>query len=296
MTQLRSGPPVPPQSYWPDRGGERPSSAKPPGWAAGILAGAAAVALLGGGLIAVRNVGGEPATVPPAVRPTLALPSITADRSTPPAAEPTVSDSSADTSGTPAPTSTFPVLKAVPEVCDLLSANLVARLAPKAESEPDTSRDGYGALRKGCGWHQKGRNMKGKVHESRAIMVKVAVWPDVAAAREDAASTFDSMADMAGTKEENPGLKYLSTYGEQKTITAIGDEAHAMYTENLKGTTNAWAVVVIGNATLDIRYFGTDNQNGDILAQGDETVPVPEAELLKGVEEIAKTAADALVK
>ncbi|TLF47321.1 hypothetical protein FE391_46295, partial [Nonomuraea sp. KC401] len=57
---MTTAPPVPPASYWPDQGGEQPSTSKPPGWAKGIMAAAATVAVLGGALIAVRNVGTQP--------------------------------------------------------------------------------------------------------------------------------------------------------------------------------------------------------------------------------------------
>ncbi|WP_327091329.1 hypothetical protein OIE66_11995 [Nonomuraea sp. NBC_01738] len=301
MTQLNSGPPVPPPSYWPDRGEQQqpPPSSKPPTWAKAILAGAAAVAVLGGGLIAVRNLGAETVTPPPSLTlPTLKkFPTPTAESSAGP--EPTESATETSTTGTdetPAPTSTFPVLKAVPEICDILPLALTKRLAPRSESEPGSSRDGYGALRKDCNWNQRGKNMKGTVLESRSIMVKVAVFPTVADAREDFDFSHGSMEDLAGTKEENPGLKYLSTYGEMKAIEGLGDQAAAMYTSNLKGTTNAWCDIIVGNATLHVRLFGTDNTNGDILADGDDTKPVAEAELMKGVEEVARAAVDALVK
>lgn len=280
---MTSAPPVPPPSYWPDQGTEPPASPKMPGWAKAIMGGAAAVALLGGGLIAVRNVGTE---VPqrPLAQPSFTVPAF--EPSAKPSAEP--SDAAPSESGTPQPSSTFPALKAVPEVCDLLPDALTKRLAPKSVSEVGVAKDGYGALRKGCDWNQVERNIRNGANESRSIYVKVNVWPSVGDALEDADSSFDSMNDMGGTKQENPGLKYLSTYGEVRQMPGIGDAAQAMYTENLKGTTNVWLFAVMGNATIDIRYHGTDNLNRDILAEGDQTRPVPEDVLMKGAEEIAK--------
>ncbi|WP_433517695.1 hypothetical protein ACQP2T_20405 [Nonomuraea sp. CA-143628] len=302
--QAPQAPPVPPASYWPDGGGERPVSPKAPGWAKGVLAGAAAVAVLGGALIAVRNVGQEapPVALP---SPSFDLPStLPSDLpstlpSTLPSSLPSSSGlpSEAASSGpaeTPAATSTFPPLKAVPEVCDLLPASLTTRLAPKSQSAPGVQKDGYGALRKGCEWTQTAKNIKNGTLESRTIHLAVNVWPDVAAARDDAEFNFGSMKDMAGTKEDNPGLRYLSTYGEMKDWDGVGDETHAMYTENLKGTTNVWAYIVMGNTTINVRYFGTDNKNGDILAQGKDTEPVAEDVLMKGAQEVAEQAVKAL--
>lgn len=281
---MTSAPPVPPQSYWPDQGTQRPDSPKAPGWAKGILIGAAVVAVLGGGLIGVRNLGTEtPPIAQPTFEPKLPEPTFAASESA------TESQSAEpEESSTPEPSSTFPALKAVPEVCDLLPDSLTKRLAPKSVSEVDVARDGYGALRKGCDWHMSDRNIgPGNYNLYRAIYVKVNVWPSVGDAREDAASRFDSMGDLAGTKEENPGLKYLSTYGELKDLQGLGDEAHAIYTWNLKGTTNVWLYAVMGNATIDIRYHGTDNKAGEINAEGENTRPVPEGVLMKGSEEIA---------
>ncbi|MFI6322613.1 hypothetical protein ACIBG8_34095 [Nonomuraea sp. NPDC050556] len=279
---MTSAPPVPPPSYWPDQGTDRPSSPRMPGWAKAILGGTAAVALLGGGLIAVRNINTTPS--PPLAEPTFGLPS--GLPSLKPSSVPS-SDSPSE-SATPQPSSTFPALKAVPEVCDLLPDALTKRLAPKSVSEVGVAKDGYGALRKGCDWTQAALNIRNGANESRSIYVKVNVWPSVADAREDADNMFDSMNDMGGTKEDNPGLRFLSTYGEVKQLAGIGDAAQAMYTENLKGTTNVWAFVVMGNATIDLRYHGTDNLNKDILAEGDQTRPVPEDVLMRGAEEIAK--------
>ncbi|MER6948640.1 hypothetical protein ABT294_31930 [Nonomuraea sp. NPDC000554] len=294
--QGQSAPPVPPASYWPDAGGERPTTSRAPGWAKGVMAGAAAVAVLGGGLIAVRNVGQE--SPPPLARPTFELPSAlpSALSSAPPSTLPPTSlpTETASASETPTATSTFAPLKAVPEVCDLLPASLTSRLAPKAVSEPGVQKDGYGALRKGCVWTQKTKNLKNGHLELRSIHLAVNVWPTVDAARGDAAWNFDSMKDMGGTKEENPGLKYLSTYGQVKDLSDVGDEAHAMYTSNLKGTTNVWVYLVMGNTTVDVRYFGTDNKGDDILAQGKDTTPAAEDVLLKGAEEISQQAIKAL--
>jgi hypothetical protein len=304
-------PPVPPASYWPDAGGERPVTSRAPGWAKGILAGAAAVAVLGGALIAVRNSGQEtpaiaalPTVDVPTVLPSLDLPTTlpttlpTMPTTLPsglPSDEASATDApSDDPAGTPAATSTFAPLKAVPEVCDLLPAALTKRLAPKSESEPGVEKDGYGALRKGCEWNQQAKNIKGGVLESRSIHVAVNVWPSADDAREDADFSFGSMNDMAGTKEENPGIKYLSTYGEVKQLSGVGDQTQAMYTSNLKGTTNVWVYAIMGNTTLNIRYFGTDNLNGDILGQGKDTKPVTEDVLMAGAEEITKATVKAL--
>ncbi|GGO76491.1 hypothetical protein GCM10012289_53950 [Nonomuraea cavernae] len=295
MIGAPQAPPVPPASYWPDAGGERPATSKAPGWAKGILAGAAAVAVLGGGLIAVRDAGqGTPPVALSTPPPTVDLPSMLPSE-LPSDGPPTASEQPTSAgSETPAATSTFPALKAVPEVCDLLPASLTTRLAPKSESAPGVQKDGYGALRKGCEWTPQGKNIKNGYLEWRSISLAVNVWPTVDDAREDAESNFRSMRDMAGTKEENPGLQYLSTYGEMRTFEGVGDEAHAMYTGNLKGTTNVWTYVVLGNTTINVRYHGTDNEGGEILARGGDTRPVPEDVLMKGAEEIVKEAVKAL--
>jgi alkylated DNA nucleotide flippase Atl1 len=298
--QAPQAPPVPPASYWPDGGGERPVTSKAPGWAKGLLAGAAAVAVLGGALIAVRNVGqATPVALP---TPTFDLPSaLPSGTGLPPSDQPTSLPSQSESeSASSEPTasasasSTFAPLKAIPEVCDLLPASLTTRLAPKSQSEPGVEKDGFGALRKGCEWNQNDKNLKNGVLQWRGIHLSVNVWPTVDDAREDADSQFDSMGDLAGTKEENPGLKYLSTYGQIKNLDGIGDEARALYTENLKGTTNAWAFVVMGNTTITVRYFGTDNQNGELNAEGKDTKPVAEDVLIKGAEEVAKQAVKGL--
>jgi hypothetical protein len=300
--QAPQAPPVPPASLWPEGGGERPVTSKAPGWAKAVLAGAATVAVLGGGLIAVRGVGQDavPAALPspsfdlpsglPSELPST-LPSSLPSSSGLPSAAP-----SSEAAETPAATSTFPPLKAVPEVCDLLPTSLTTRLAPKSQSEPGVQKDGYGALRKGCEWTQKSKNIKNGILESRTIFLAVNVWPSVEDARDDADFNFDSMKDMAGTKEENSGLRYLSTYGEMKDLDGIGDETHAMYTQNLKGTTNVWAYIVMGNTTINIRYFGTDNKDGQITAQGANTKPVAEDVLMKGAQEVAEQTVKALTR
>ncbi|MEU8246192.1 hypothetical protein [Nonomuraea sp. NPDC048916] len=297
MMGAPQAPPVPPASYWPDGAGERPATSKAPGWAKGILAGAAAVAVLGGGLIAVRGAGQDtppPSLALPSTLPS-ALPSALPSDDPPGASEQPSSQPTSLTSETPEATSTFPVLKAVPEVCDLLPASLTSRLAPKSESEPGVQRDGYGALRKGCEWRPKSKNIKNGYLESRSISLAVNVWPTVGDAREDAESDFRTMRDMAGTTNED-GRKYPSTYGQLRDFEGVGDETHAVYSKNLQGTTNAWAMVVVGNATITVRYFGTDNKGGEILAMGDDTRPVPEDVLIKGAEEVAQEAVKALTR
>ncbi|MEU6998526.1 hypothetical protein [Nonomuraea sp. NPDC046570] len=293
MTHPHSAPPVPPSSYWPDRGGQAPTSSKPPGWAMAIMAGTATVLLLGGGLIAVRNLGGPPAS-PPVALPTYDLP--TSDK--PPAQEPTepAPTERPEETATPGPSSTFVPLTSVPEVCDLLSEALVKRLVPGGASEPGVAKDGYGALRKDCEWRQQGYHMKNGYNEQRSIGVKVNVFPNVAEARDSYDFSYGSMKDMGGTKQENPGLKYLSTYGQVKDFTGIGDEAHAMYTSNLKGTTNVWLFLIMGNTTVDLRYRGTDNKGREILAEGDDTRPVAEDVLMKGAEEVAEEVVAALAQ
>ncbi|WP_214319879.1 hypothetical protein [Nonomuraea sediminis] len=293
MIQSPDAPPVPPQSYWPDAGSRPPSGSKPPGWAKGILAGATVVTLVGGLSVGLRNAGSS--TPPPLAEPSLAPPSLDLPSGVPSSLPTSLPSESAAVSESPTPsaTSTYPPLKAVPEVCDLLPANLIAKLAPKAVSEPGVQKDGYGALRKGCEWTQKTWNKTGTV-PLRSIHLSVNVWPSVDDARGDFEDQIRSMKDMAGTKEENPGLRYLSTYAPMKDFAGVGDEAHAMYTSNLKGTTNVWAEVVAGNATLEIRYFGTDFPDGDILAQGDKVKPVPEDVLMKGAQDVATQAVKAL--
>ncbi|NUR85851.1 MAG: hypothetical protein HOY71_17370 [Nonomuraea sp.] len=292
-------PPVPPPNYWPDAGTQQPSGPKTPGWAKAVLAGAAVVTLVGGLAVGLRNVGGSeppPTVALPKPLPTLDLPTGEPSLSGLPSASASESESAAvpSESATPSSTSTFPALKAVPEVCDLLPESLTSRLAPGSASEPGVQKDGYGALRKGCQWSQHPRTTKGSTLKWRSISVAVNVYPSAADAREDYDFGFDSMKDMGGTKEDNPGLQYLSTYGQVKDLTGVGDEAHAMYTQNQKGTTNVWVTLIMNNTTVEIRFFATDNLNGEINAQGKDTRPVPEAELMQGGQQIAEQVVKAL--
>lgn len=251
------------------------------------MAAAATVAVLGGGLIAVRNVGTQPpVALPPDPGGTVGVPA------SPPTAEPTLaptsntpSEPTAQASPSSTVTSTFPPLQDVPEVCDLLPESLTSRLAPLSVSEPGVSKDGYGAKRKDCGWNQKGYNMKGGYNESRSINVKVNVFPDHESALDDADFTWDSMRDQSGQTEAAP----LSTkHGEIKQIGDLGDEAYAIYSRHtVRRTAMASILVLRGNATIDIHFHGTDNKGREILSDKNSR-PVSEEKLLRGAEEIAR--------
>ncbi|WP_212746374.1 MULTISPECIES: hypothetical protein, partial [unclassified Nonomuraea] len=182
-------------------------------------------------------------------------------------------------------TSTFPPLQDVPEVCDLLSASLTSRLAPKSESEPGVAKDGYGAKRKDCRWDQKGYHMKDGYNQSRSISLKVNVWPDNDSARDDAESMWRSMRDQSGQTKGDP---YFTEHGEIKEVGDLGDGAYAIYNEHTqRRTAMAWILVVRGNTTIDIHFHGTDNKGREILSDKNSR-PVPEKELLQGAEEIAR--------
>ncbi|MFC4010012.1 hypothetical protein ACFOY2_22480 [Nonomuraea purpurea] len=287
---MTTAPPVPPASHWPDHGGEQPSSSTPPGWAIWITAAAAVVAVIGGGLIAVRNVGSPPPAAspldtgsqvespasPPSGQPS--SPGPTLDRSTGPTDDP------AEPSASPTITSTFPPLQDVPEVCDLLTESLIARLAPKAASGPGVAKDGYGAKRKDCEWQQKGYNMKGGYTHTRSISVKVNVFPDHEKAMRNADSDWRLMRYLSGRSEGDPPI---TKYGEIKQISGLGDGACAIYSEGTRRREGmAWIYVVRGNATIEIRFRGSVIKGRSVFPM-ENSRSVPEAELLKGVEEIA---------
>ncbi|MFC5829585.1 hypothetical protein [Nonomuraea insulae] len=246
------------------------------------MAAAATVAVLGGGLIAVRNVG----TQPPVALPPEPVGKVDVPAATPTAA-PTLASTEPTAQASPSSTvtSTFPPLQDVPEVCDLLPESLTSRLAPLSVSEPGVSKDGYGAKRKDCGWNQKGYNMKGGYNESRSINVKVNVFPDHESALDDADFMWDSMRDQSGQTEAAP----LSTkYGEIKQISDLGDEAYAIYSQHtVRRTAMAWILLIRGNATIDIHFHGTDNKGREILSDKNSR-PVSEEKLLQGAEEIAR--------
>ncbi|MGW6504087.1 hypothetical protein [Nonomuraea angiospora] len=286
---MTTAPPVPPASYWPDNGSEQPSSSTPPGWAMWIMATAAVVAVIGGGLIAVRNAGSQPPAAlpldtgsqvePPASPPSGHLsPDPTLDRSTGPTDDP------AEPSASPTVTSTFPPLQDVPEVCDLLPESLIARFAPKTASGPGVAKDGYGAKRKDCEWKPKGYDMKGGYNQTRSISVKVNVFPDHEKAMRNADSDWRLMRYLSGRSEGDPPIM---KYGEIKQISGLGDGAHAIYSEGTRRREAvAWIYVVRGNATIEIRFRGSDDK-GRTMFPNEDSRPVPEAELLEGVEEIA---------
>ncbi|MCG5219773.1 hypothetical protein [Streptosporangium sp. KLBMP 9127] len=272
-----------------------------------MIAGAAAFTLLGGVAFAVS--GGDPEPPPvaappvlpsvkpskltgtPVVPPPSALPDSSGSPSADPAESPSVG-ASADVSATPSAQSTGPTLTEIPEVCDLLGESTVKRLAPQGAAEPDSSRDGYGALRKGCQWNQKGYAMKNGYNQSRTIHVKVAVYPDSAQAAEDADFSWDSMRDFAGTTRPAP---YNTVYGELQTITTLGGEAYGVYSmDKVRKSANAWLLLHIGNSVVEVRYFGTDNKGREILSNKNSR-PVAEDILLKGMEEIAKEVVGNLV-
>ncbi|MEO3870089.1 hypothetical protein ABGB18_14815 [Nonomuraea sp. B12E4] len=287
---MTKAPPVPPASYWPDQGVERPSTSKPPGWAKGVMAAAAAIALLGGALIAVRDAGAQPSVaLPPAEPGKVDLPASPPTEAPSPASsfdpfDPSPGPSEQDTaaaSASPTVTSAFSPLQDVPEVCDLLPESLTAKLAPMSESAPGVAKDGYGAKRKDCMWMQKGFHMKNGYTLARSITVKVNVFPDLERARGDADSTWRLMRDMSGETSS------VQEYGEMKDVSGLGDEAHAVYFEGtLRHNSVAWIFLLRGNATIEIRYNGADNKGRDLFGNKDSR-PIPEEELLKGAEEIA---------
>ncbi|MEO3805925.1 hypothetical protein [Nonomuraea sp. B1E8] len=258
----------------------------------GIMAAAATVAVLGGALIAVRNVGTQPpVAMPPDPGGKVGAPATqpTTDPTLGPTASPPTASpqDTAQASPSSTVTSTFPPLQDVPEVCDLLPASLTSRLAPKSESEPGVAKDGYGAKRKDCAWNQKGYNMKGGYNESRSFTVKVNVFPDNDSALDDADFSWRSMRDDSG---QTKGAPYNTKYGEIKEINDLGDGAYAIYNEHTdRRRAMAWILVVRGNATIDIRFHGSDNKGREILPNKDSR-PVPEEELLRGAEEIAREA------
>ncbi|MEV5496604.1 hypothetical protein AB0M50_14530 [Nonomuraea fuscirosea] len=288
---MTTGPPVPPASYWPDGGSTRPATSKPPGWAVGIMSAAAVVALIGGTVLATRDAGsGTPVAQPP---PEVELP--VSPPSEGPSARPSLEPSSSapeetseetpEASPSATATSTFAPVADVPEVCDLLPESLTSRLAPKSSSAPGVAKDGYGAKRKDCRWDQKGYHMAGGYNLSRSINVKVNAFQDHDNALEDADFMWDSMRDFSGQTREDP---YNTKYGEIKELSGLGDSAYMIYSEHtVRHTSTAWIYVVRGNVTLDIRFIGADNKGREILSD-ENSRPVPEAEMLKGVEEIAK--------
>ncbi|MEU8397108.1 hypothetical protein AB0C28_18105 [Nonomuraea sp. NPDC048892] len=284
---MTTGPPVPPASYWPDGGSTRPATSKPPGWAVGIMSASAVVALIGGVVLATRDAGtGTPIAEPPAKVDLPVTPPT--DRPSPgPSLDPPSSapEQTAEASPSAGATSTFAPVADVPEVCDLLPESLTSRLAPKSASAPGVAKDGYGAKRKDCRWDQKGYHMVGGYNLSRSINVKVNAFQDHDNALEDADFMWDSMRDFSGQTREDP---YNTKYGEIKEVSGLGDKAYMIYSEHtVRRTANAWIYVVRGNATLDIRFTGVDNKGREILSN-ENSRPVPEEEMLKGVEEIAK--------
>lgn len=257
------------------------------------MAAAAAVAVLGGGLIAMRDVGAPPPValppdpggkvgVPPSPPPTLA-PTTAPTDSAPTDSAPATGQASPSSTVT----STFPPLQDVPEVCDLLPESLTTRLAPLSKSAPGVAKDGYGAKRKDCVWDQKGYNMKNGYNESRSISLKVNVFPDHESALDDADFMWDSMRDESGQSKGDP---YNTKYGEIKQLADLGDGAYAIYNRHtVRNRATAWVFVVRGNTTIDVRFHGSDNKGREINSDADSR-PVAEDVLLKGAEEVAAEA------
>ncbi|MBF8184419.1 hypothetical protein ITP53_01380 [Nonomuraea sp. K274] len=140
------------------------------------------------------------------------------------------------------------------------------------------------------GWTRKDATLAG-TFDFRSISVKVNAFQDHESALDDADFMWRSMREFSGQTREAP---YNTKYGEIKQLSDLGDEAYAIYNEHtVRHNATAWTYIVRGNATIEIRFLGTDNKGREILSD-ENSRPVPEEELLAGLEEIAREVVNGL--